>query len=161
MRLLDVLKNSGSRFRENDELCRLHDRLHSLSERGKNLREELIRQVTAGVLPADSDGRLAGLVRDLVSETLAFEGLLTETPKNPPGQLSTADTWESLKILRRKLAVIEDPQPLGRIREILVEIVGAILPEHLPPQGEEHAPALSAPLISLLPHPAGRIEAAI
>src|SRR3954447_13201871 len=109
MRLLDVLKNSGSRVRENDELCRLHDRLHSLSERGKNLREELIRQVTAGVLPAESDGRQAGLVRDLVSEILAFEGLFPQAPGNPPRQLSTADTWETLKILRRKLAAIEDP----------------------------------------------------
>jgi hypothetical protein len=160
LRLLDVLKNTGWRSRETEELWRLHDRLRGLSGKIANRREEIIRRVAAEVVPDSCDERLFALFRDLVSELLTFEGLFLIPPKSPPSPQSTAETWETLKLLRRQLSALEDPNTQERITGILVHLIGAILPDHLPPQGGDTAPSLSAPLISLLPYPAAAIEGA-
>jgi hypothetical protein len=161
VRLLDIIKNSGSRYRETDELYRLQSRLHSLSGAITEKREDLVRRIAAETISPNADERLAGLLRDVVAGLLTFEGLFIPPANIRAAELSTAQTWELLKVLRRQLAALEEPATQERIAEILVQLVGAIVPDHLPPQNKDDAPSLSAPLISLLPYPAGAIEGAI
>ena len=75
-----------------------------------------------------------------------------------PAQLSTAQTWEAMRETRRLLSALEDPQVEERIFQTLCEIVANILPEQLPPRGEDGLQSLTAPLIAMLPNPAGAVE---
>jgi Type IV secretion-system coupling protein DNA-binding domain len=161
MRLLDLIKNSNSGYRESSELARLHSRLLALSSLAQQKREALIARVSTALLTSDSDERLLAIVREVVASLLAFEGLYTAQEQAPPRPQSTAETWEALKVLRRQLSAIEDPNAFARIVQILIECVGAIVPDHLPPQGAGDEHSLSCPLISLVPSSAHAIEAAI
>jgi hypothetical protein len=161
MRLLDILKNSGRDNRDWSELTRLQSRLHALAEETSQKREAVIATAAASLLTPDSDGRLSAIVRDLVAALLRFEGIFAPPPQSPLRPQSTAQVWLALAELKRQLGVIENEQTLSRITQIMVECIGAVLPEQLPPQGEDETASFSAPLISLLPYPAGAIEAAI
>ena len=165
MRLLDVLKNTAQHIRETAELYRLHSRLQALATTAAEKREALIQRVLketfAGTFAGSADDRLTGIVRNLVIELLTYEGLFIAPAAMPVAELSTAQTWEAQKLLARQLSALEDPHAQEAIANTLMDCVMPIVPDHLPPEGQEHEHSLSCPLISFLPDHAYAIEMAI
>ena len=165
MRLLDVLKTAGKSSRDSAELERLLDRLRRHSGTVGERREALIERVLADTFPPDRTAehwhQLGDVVRQLLRALLAYDGLFAPAAAISPAQLSTAQIWEAMRETRRLLSALEDPQVEERIFQTLGQIVANILPEHLPPRGEDGTQSLTAPLIAMLPNPAGAVEGAI
>ena len=162
MRLLDVIKTAGKSSRDSAELERLLDRLRRHSGTIGERREALIERVLEGTFPPDRTAehwrQLGDVVRQLLRALLAYDGLFAPAAAISPAQLSTAQTWEAMRETRRLLSALEDPQVEERIFQTLCEIVANILPEQLPPRGEDGLQSLTAPLIAMLPNPAGAVE---
>jgi hypothetical protein len=133
---------------------------HSLQPPLRNARlssNTFLKETFAG----STDDRLTGIVRNLVIELLTYEGLFIAPAALPVAGLSTAQTWEAQKLLRRQLSALEDPHAQEAIANTLMDCVLPIVPDHVPPEGQEHEHSLSCPLISFLPDHAYAIEMAI
>jgi hypothetical protein len=164
MRLLDLLKNANRDFQDSTELSRLRARLNRHSGIFQEQRDGLINRVMEATLPGDDTGewhQIGDLIRERLARILTYERLFV-LEEFSTSQLSTAQIWEAIGETKRQLAALEDGQTQARIVETLTNIVRSILPEELPKaDSEEGTPQLSAPLISLLPYPAGAIEGAL
>jgi len=164
MRLLDLFKNANRDMRDSTELSRLRDRLNRHAGTFAQRRERLIDRVMEGALPGeDTDGwrQIGDVVRERLARILTYERLFV-LEEFSASELSTSQIWEAIGETKRQLAALEDVHTQERIVETLTTIVRAILPEELPKaDSEEGTPPLSAPLLSLLPYPAGAIEGAL
>jgi hypothetical protein len=161
MRLLDILSNSRRERQELSQLMRLWERLARVSGSFPKRREELLCRVLAQALPADQpdpNSLLVQAVTKLLQEILTFENLLLPPAPLPPSPLPTARVWEEIKETTRVLSVVDEPHTIDRLVDTLGALAATIILDRLPPQGEEGAAPLSAPLLSLLPKPAEVIE---
>ena len=164
MRLLDILKNSNRDMRDSNELFRLRDRLNRQSGTFQARREHLIDRVMGATMPGEDAGewrQIGDVIRERLARILTYERLFV-LEEFSTSELSTSQIWEAISETKRQLAALEDARTQERIVETLTNIVLAILPEELPKtDSEDGTPQLSAPLLSLLPYPAGAIEGAM
>ncbi|MBV9482313.1 MAG: ATP-binding protein [Acidobacteria bacterium] len=115
-------------------------------------------------MPGEDAGewrQIGDVIRERLARILTYERLFV-LEEFSTSELSTSQIWEAISETKRQLAALEDARTQERIVETLTNIVLAILPEELPKtDSEDGTPQLSAPLLSLLPYPAGAIEGAM
>src|SRR5215217_7740580 len=140
MRLLDILGNSRRERQELSHLMHLRERLARVSGSFPRRREELLRRALAQALPSfqhDPNSLLVRAVTQLLQEILTFENLLVPPAPLPQSPLPTARVWEEIKEATRALSVVDEPQTMNRLVDILGALAATIIPDRLPPQGEE------------------------
>jgi len=118
MRLLDVLFNAGRAGREVSELSRLQARLTRQTGAINIERALLIDRCIERSVAPELQARLTGVLRWLLGELLAFDGLFsTSAPLRSPSELSTSEVWAGIADLNRRLAALENPGVKARIEE--------------------------------------------
>jgi len=164
MRLFDILKNANRDARDSTELDSLRSRLKRHSGTLQERRDSLIDRVMEEAMPGEDTGewrQIGEVIRERLARILTYERLFV-LEEFSTSYLSTSQIWEAIGETKRQLAALEDVPTQERIVETLTNIVLAILPEELPKtDSEDGTPQLSAPLLSLLPYPAGAIEGAM